>query len=86
MRGRNIRPASGLRQARQEMGAIRTMGEAAGDAIVQALTLIDALVVIGGGVSGAAPLFMPALVSASSGLYQNPGRPAPPPVFRGIQY
>ncbi len=43
--------------------AFRRLGEVAGDALANALTLVDALVVIGGGLSGAAPLFMPALVA-----------------------
>ena len=43
--------------------AFRRLGEVAGDALANALTLVDALVVIGGGLSGAAPLFLPALVA-----------------------
>ena len=43
--------------------AFRRLGEVAGDALANALTLVDALVVIGGGLSGAAPLFFPALVA-----------------------
>ena len=39
------------------------MGEAAGDALANAITLIDGLVVIGGGLTGAADLFLPALVA-----------------------
>src|ERR1019366_3011000 len=42
--------------------AFRRLGESAGDAMGNALTLIDGLAVIGGGVSGAWPLFLPALV------------------------
>jgi glucokinase len=44
--------------------AFRCLGEVAGDAMAQALTLVDGLAVIGGGVSGAYPLFLPALVNA----------------------
>jgi glucokinase len=55
--------------------AFRSVGEAAGDAIAQALTLIDGLVVIGGGVSGAASLILPALVDAMNGLYRTPQGP-----------
>jgi len=52
----------GDRQAAVE--AFRCLGEVAGDAMAQALTLVDGLAVIGGGVSGAHPLFLPALVNA----------------------
>jgi glucokinase len=57
--------------------AFRTMGEAAGDAIAQALTLIDGLVVIGGGVSGASALFFPALIEAVNGRFYPPAVPGP---------
>jgi glucokinase len=43
--------------------AFKQMGEIVGDAMGQALTLIDGLAVIGGGISGAWPLFMPSLVN-----------------------
>jgi glucokinase len=43
--------------------AFRQLGEVAGDAMAHALTLVDGLTVIGGGISGAAPLFLPALVN-----------------------
>jgi glucokinase len=55
--------------------AFRSLGEAAGDAIAQAVTLVDGLVVIGGGVSGASPLFLPALVEAMNGVYETPQGP-----------
>lgn len=42
--------------------AFRRLGQVAGDAIASALSLFDGLVVIGGGISGAAPWFRPALV------------------------
>jgi len=44
------------------ISAYQNFGSAAGDALANAVTLIDGLVVIGGGVAGAYPLFMPALV------------------------
>jgi glucokinase len=53
--------------------AYRRLGETAGDAIAQALTLVDGLAVIGGGVSAAAPLFLPALVEALNAVYHKPG-------------
>jgi glucokinase len=55
--------------------AFRAMGEAAGDVIAQALTLVDGLAVIGGGISAAAPLFMPALLQAVNGVYPRNGNP-----------
>ena len=63
--------AKGDRAAAKE--AFRRLGETAGDAIAQALTLVDGLAVIGGGVSGASPLFLPALVEAVNGVYHKPG-------------
>jgi len=52
--------------------AFRRLGESAGDALGSALTLIDGLAVIGGGVSGAWPLFLPALVAELNGTYTGP--------------
>jgi glucokinase len=52
--------------------SFRTMAEAAGDAIAQALTLIDGLVVIGGGVAGASDLFFPALTDAINAKFRTP--------------
>lgn len=48
------------------------LGEVAGDAIGNALTLIDGLAVIGGGVSGAWPLFLPRLVAELNSDYTGP--------------
>ena len=53
--------------------AFRRLGEVVGDAIAQALTLVDGLVVIGGGISGAHPLFLPAAVDAMNGAYDGRG-------------
>lgn len=61
---------SGNRAAARE--AFRRLGEAAGDAMAQALTLVDGLAVVGGGISGAAPLFLPALVAEMNGAYIAP--------------
>jgi glucokinase len=52
--------------------AFRRLGESAGDAMGNALTLIDGLAVIGGGVSGAWPLFLPALVDELNSNYIGP--------------
>ena len=52
--------------------AFRRLGEVAGDAMAQALTLVDGLAVIGGGVSGSWPLFLPALIDELNGSYTAP--------------
>ena len=52
--------------------AFRQLGEVAGDAMGHALTLIDGLAVVGGGISGAWPLFLPALVNELNGTYTAP--------------
>ncbi len=58
--------------------AFRRLGEVAGDALANALTLVDALVVVGGGLSGAAPLFLPALVAELNAPLLTPeGRSLP---------
>ncbi len=51
--------------------AFARMGEAVGNALADALTLIDGLAVIGGGLAGAAPLFMKALVDEMNSFYVN---------------
>src|SRR5262245_43983208 len=51
-------------------GAFRRLGEVLGDALANALTLIDGLAVIGGGLSGAAPLFLPALMAELNGTLE----------------
>lgn len=50
--------------------AYEMMAEAAGDALASALTLIDGLAVIGGGISGAYPVFLPRLVEEMNSIYQ----------------
>lgn len=56
--------AEGTRPGNQEAArhAFAELGEMAGDAIAQAVTLIDGLVVIGGGLTGAAKYILPALL------------------------
>jgi glucokinase len=51
--------------------AFRRLGEIAGDAMANALTLVDGLGVIGGGISAAWPLFLPALVAELNGSYSG---------------
>jgi len=53
--------------------AYRQLGEVVGDALANALTLIDGLAVIGGGLSGAHSLFLPALAAEMNGKYHLPG-------------
>jgi glucokinase len=63
---------------RAALEAFRRLGEVAGDAMAEALTLVDGLAVIGGGISGAWPLFLPAIVEELNGSYLSPnGRPFP---------
>ena len=52
--------------------AFRQLGEVVGDGMAHALTLVDGLGVIGGGISGAAPLFLPALVNELNSTYATP--------------
>ena len=52
--------------------AFRRMGEAAGDALATAITLVDGLVVIGGGLTGASSLFLPAVVAEMNATYDTP--------------
>ncbi|MCA9236310.1 MAG: ROK family protein [Planctomycetales bacterium] len=47
--------------------AFARLGEVVGDALANALTLIDGLAVIGGGLAGASPLFMPRLIEELNG-------------------
>ena len=49
--------------------AFRMLGEVAGDALANAITLIDGLIVIGGGLSAAHSLFLPALVQEMNGTF-----------------
>lgn len=52
--------------------AYNHLGTVVGDAMAQALTLIDGLAVIGGGISGAAPAFLPAIFNELNGHYTSP--------------
>ncbi len=55
--------------------AFRQLGEVAGDVLAQALTLVDGLAVVGGGVSGAHALFLQPLVDAANGVFERNGDP-----------
>ena len=52
--------------------AFAQLGEVAGDAIAFVTTLLDALVVVGGGIAAAHRLFLPALVAEMNGRYTTP--------------
>jgi glucokinase len=52
--------------------AFAQLGEVAGDAISFVTTLLDALVVIGGGLAAAHRLFLPSLVAEMNGRYTTP--------------
>ena len=66
--------AVGKREGNKQaaVGAFREMAEATGDAISNAITLIDGLVVIGGGLAGAASVFLPFLVEEMNSTYTGP--------------
>lgn len=66
--------ANGVTRGHQgaAQSAFHRLGEVAGDAMAQALTLIDGLAVIGGGVSGAWPIFLPSIINEMNGSYANP--------------
>ena len=53
------------------VAAYKHLAEAAGDAISNAVTLLDGLVVIGGGLAGAHPLFMKYLIDEMNSFYIN---------------
>lgn len=61
----------GAREGNQSaaLEAYRQLGEVVGDALANAITLIDGLIVIGGGLSGAHSLFLPSLVHEMNGSY-----------------
>jgi glucokinase len=52
--------------------AYHDLGESVGDSLSNAITLIDGLIVIGGGLAGAHELFMPSLISEMNGTYKSP--------------
>lgn len=54
------------------VAAYRRFGEAAGDAIANAVALVDGLVVIGGGLAGASTLFLPTVVAELNGEFTLP--------------
>ncbi|HTR81452.1 MAG TPA: ROK family protein [Bacteroidota bacterium] len=63
------------RRAGKKKGALRSfaeMAEVVGDAIATAVSLVDGLVVIGGGLAGAAEIFLPLIVKEMNSEYITP--------------
>ncbi|MEP4078352.1 ROK family protein [Haloferula sp.] len=54
------------------IASFERLGEVVGDAMAQALTLVDGLAVIGGGVSGAWPLFLPSILKELNSDFHKP--------------
>lgn len=65
--------AEGTRIGNQEAAkkAFAELGEVAADVIAQAVTLIDSLVVIGGGLAAASKYFMPALIAEMNSTIES---------------
>ncbi|OAM87902.1 ROK family protein [Termitidicoccus mucosus] len=59
-------------QGQAALNAYRRLGEVVGDAMGEALTLVDGLAVIGGGLSKAWPLFLPSVVAELNSVFANP--------------
>ncbi len=61
--------AEGIRKGNRQAAikSFEMLGEVAGNTIAQALTIVDGLVVIGGGLTGAAKYFMPAIIKEMNG-------------------
>ena len=54
------------------LAAYHRLGEVVGDALANALTLIDGLAVVGGGLSGAHSLFFPSMIAEMNGTFVHP--------------
>ena len=65
-------PGRSLTYRGAALEAYRRLGEVAGDTLANALTLVDGLAVIGGGVSKGWRLFMPALMAELNGNFTAP--------------
>ena len=65
----------GKKKGAQEaaIAAWREFGEVLADALANALTLVDGIAVIGGGLSGAYPLFLPATIEKMNRFFTKPG-------------
>ena len=67
----NIAVGKSLGDPQAAETAFRELGETVGDALADATTLIDGLVVIGGGLSAAASLFLPRLIEEMNGTIET---------------
>jgi glucokinase len=72
--------ASGSKDA--AIKAYELMGEHLGDAMANLVTLTDGLIILGGGIAGAAKYFMPAVMKTMNGFYEYP---AGSPMIRLVQ-
>ena len=66
--------AKGNRPGNQEAAkrAFASMGEVLGDVLAQLATVLDGIIVIGGGLSGASDLFMPSVLAEMNSNYELP--------------
>lgn len=72
--------AKGVKAGNQQaaISAFEEMGEVLGDVLANVSALLDGLVVIGGGLAGAAALFLPAVVKEMNGVIETiHGQPVP---------
>lgn len=66
--------AKGQQQGNQKAAreAFRQLGEVVGDALANCLTMLDVLVVIGGGLTGADDLFLPEIIREMNSTFRMP--------------
>lgn len=68
----NIADGKGTGSKDAALKAYELMGEHLGDAMANLVTLTDGLIVLGGGIAGAAKYFMPAVMKTMNGFYEYP--------------
>ena len=75
--------ASGKAKGNKEAAvlAYRMMGEVLGDVLANTITLIDAMVVIGGGISRAYSLFLPSVIKEMNGKFETASGGSIPRMF-----
>ncbi len=78
----------GVKEGNREaaLEAYRQMGRALGDALSNVLTMIDGVAVIGGGVSGARSLFVPAMLEEMRSSYTAPNGNTYPRLAQKVFY
>ncbi len=72
---KDIFDIAGGKQNGNRQAAIKSFelfGELLGDVLAQLATMLDGIIVIGGGLSGASELFMPSLIKEMNGTYELP--------------